>query len=366
MSARKQGRSSENFGQDWAVIMAGGKGSRFWPESRARHPKPFLSLVGSRALLEETVARLVPLIPPSRIFIVLQKELVGKARRLLPQIPRQNILGEPIGRNTAPCAAWAATHVARKDPDARIVFLPADSYIRPKSLFQRALKRAFALVDEKPVLFGIRPRGPNPAYGYLEVKRGKVIRFHEKPSLSKARKFLKRGNFFWNSGIFVWRLDAFAKALKKYLPKVYSAFRLGGGGVTAGARLGQRGTGSNASLTLFARLPAVSLDYGIMEQLKDCHFFPAPFAWSDLGGWTSLAEFWPLDSRKNRIQGKTLLIRSDRNIVKANDRLVVLVGVQDLVVVETRDALLVCHQKEAEGIRHVVSELERRKAWRHL
>ena len=151
----------------------------------------------------------------------------------------------------------------------------------------------------------------------------------------------------------MWRLDAFKKAVKKYLPRIYSAFC-------------PVPSSPSALRRVYARLPAVSLDYGIMEKLKNCHSLPASFAWSDLGGWPALAKFWPTDSRKNRIQGKTLLIGARRNIVKANERLVVLVGVQDLVVVETADALLVCHQKEAEGIRQVVAELEKRKAWRHL
>ncbi len=337
---------------NWAIIMAGGKGARFWPESRAGYPKPFLPIHGRRTLLEETVQRLKPFFPSARILIVLQENLISRAKKLLRGIPSKNFLGEPVGRNTAPCAAYAATRIAAKDPNARIVFLPADHYIQPKSLFQKTLKRALRLADEKPVLFGIRPKWPNPAYGYLEVRKNKVVRFHEKPSPEKARQFLKRKKFFWNSGIFVWRLDAFAKALKKYLPRIDSAFR--------------PPPSAKALKRAYRKLPSISLDYGMMEKLKNCHCLVAPFTWSDLGGWKALAEFWPSDSKKNRAQGKTLLLGSERNIVKATSRLVVLLGVQDLVVVETADALLVCHQKEAEGIRHVVEELEKRKASAYL
>ena len=344
---------------NWAVVMAGGRGTRFWPESRTKHPKPFLRLVGRQTLLQETVAQLHPFFPPSRILLVLQKKLVREAQRLLPKIPKENILGEPVGRNTAPCAVYAAGVIASRDRDANFVFLPADHSIRPKSLFLKSLKTAFEVVDERPVLFGIRPRWPNPAYGYLEVgprsakKHGfslfPVHRFHEKPPAAVARQFLKRGNFFWNGGIFVWRLRAFQRAVQKYLPKL-----------SAGFGKGKRIT------ALYAKFPSVSLDYGIMEKLEEVHCLEAPFEWNDLGGWPGAAEFWPKDSRGNRIQGPVLLVHSRRNIVKSNKRLVALLGVEDLMVVDTEDALLVAPRARAEQIREIVSALEKQKKFSYL
>ena len=341
---------------NWAVGMAGGRGTRFWPLSRNRHPKPFLRLLGRRTILEETVARLAPFFSPRQILVVLQSELVNQARKLLRRLPPENILGEPKGQNTAPCSVYAARQIERRDPGAKIIFLPADQFIRPKSLYLKTIRLAFELVDERPVLLAMRPDHPSASYGYLEVRLrrkkingislGSVLRFHEKPSAAQARRFLKRGNFFWNGGTFVWRLDAFKEAIRVHLPRIFPVFAKG--------------------TSIYRSLPSISLDYGVMEKLRNVHCLEAPFEWSDLGGWVGLAEFWPADSAKNRVQGKALFVKSRGNIVKADERLVALLGVEDLLVVDTRDALLICPQSRTEEIREVVGELERRKASRYL
>lgn len=262
---------------NWAVVMAGGPGTRFWPLSRRKHPKPFLRLTGPQSLLEETVTRLQPLIPRERILVVLQAELVEEARRLL-KLPRENLLGEPVGRNTAPCCVFAASRISRGDPNAKIVFLPADQYVHPKSLYQKTLRAAFDLAEDRPVLLGMRPTSPTSAYGYLEVGAGlppawpagrrppgegtsplravdgirlfTVKRFHEKPSLRRAREFLRRGNFLWNGGTFVWRLDTFKEAIQKYLPRLYPAFEQLAS-VEAGAHADQKVTVTKGDSHLF-------------------------------------------------------------------------------------------------------------------
>jgi len=350
---------------NWAVVMTGGKGTRFWPESRRKHPKPFLKLLGRRTLLEETIHRLGPYFPPSRILIVLADFLIPQARRLFPRIPKENFLGEPVGRNTAPCCVYAAAQIARRDPAAKVVFLPADQHIRPKSLYLKTLKTAFEIVDEKPVLLGMRPDSPHTGYGYLEVDRKRrvkglvafrVKRFREKPGLREARRFLRQGNFLWNGGTFIWRLDAFKEAVRRYAPKIYGAWDK---------------LVPSALRKIYPRLPSISLDYAVMEKMKNVHALLAPFEWKDLGGWAGVAEFWPSDKKGNRIFLKKgtvpfLFIRSERNIVKSNERLVALVGVQDLVVVDTEDALLISPRREAERIRDIVRELEKRKAFQYL
>ena len=351
---------------NWAVVMAGGRGTRFWPESRNRRPKPFLRLTGKRTLLEETVERLYPMFPPRQILIVLQADLVNQAKRLLKRIPKENILGEPIGRNTAPCCVFAAAQISRQDSEAKFVFLPADQHVYPKSLFQKTLKVAFDMVDESPVLLGMRPNAPNTGFGYLEVSRSRktmrgisyftVLRFHEKPSLVRAKQFIKRGNFFWNGGTFVWRLDSFRQVIRKYLPRLYAEFD----------RLGSVNLGRTKLLPIYRRLPSISLDYGVMEKMRNVHCLLAPFEWSDLGGWAGLTQFWPADSAGNRAQGKVLLVKSRDNVVKANKRLVALLGVENLLVVDTSDALLICPQSRTEEIRDVVRELDRRKANEYL
>ena len=356
---------------NWAVVMAGGPGTRFWPESRGRRPKPFLRLLGERTLIEETVCRLQPLFPPRRILLVIQESLVKEAKRLLPEIPRENILGEPVSRNTAPCCVWAAARIAVRDPEAKIVFLPSDQYIPEKSLYLKTLKAALALAGDQPVLLGLRPDSPNPSYGYLEVARKRkaggglsvfrVVRFCEKPSAARAKQFLKKGNFFWNGGTFAWRLGAFKEAIRVHLPELYPAF----------GKLGSAKSRASLLAKLYRRFPSISLDYGVMEKTKNALCLLAPFWWSDLGGWLGLAEFWPVDARKNRVWGekreaRPLLIESRGNIVRANKRLIALLGVQDLLVVDTADALLICPKSETEQIRKVVRELEKRKADKYL
>lgn len=345
---------------NWAVVMTGGKGTRFWPESRNRHPKPFLKLVGRKSLLEETVERLTPFFPPSRILIVLQDSLVGEARRLFPRIPKDNFLGEPVQRNTAPCCVYAASRIHRRDPQAKLIFLPADQFIHPKSLYLKTLQTAFKTVDEKPVLLGMRPDSPHTGYGYLETaKKSKRIngiscfrvkRFHEKPALAEAKRFLKQGNFFWNGGTFIWRVESFKKAVQKYAPKIYSAW--------------------NLSRPVFRRrykkLPSISIDYAVMEKMKDVHCLLVPFKWKDLGSWAGVAEFWFRDSHGNRTRGEVLLVKSRGNIVKSDKRLVALVGAEDLVVVDTEDALLVSPRSKVQEIREVVKELEKKRARQYL
>ena len=349
---------------NWAVVMAGGRGVRFWPESRNRRPKPYLPLIGNETPLQETVARLQPYFPPSRILLVVQKELVKETKRQLPKIPMKNILGEPVGRNTAPCCVWAAAEIARRDRQAKFIFLPADQRITQKSPFLKTVRTAMELAEDRPVLFGIRPTWPNPAYGYLGVtnrKRlkngltlGTVSRFREKPSKEKAREFLRRGNFFWNGGTFAWRLDTFNSALKKHAPVLHRAFD-------------SLSHASKSSLALiYRRLPSISIDYAVMEKMKNALCLLAPFRLDDLGGWLSLSEFWPKDSHGNRFRGKAFFVNARGNIVKASERLVAIMGVEDLLIIDTLDALLICPRWQSEKIRDVVRELERRRMKKYL
>lgn len=366
---------------NWAVVMAGGPGTRFWPESRTKRPKPFLKLLGKQTLIEETVRRLKPLFPARRILLVIQEGLVQEAKRLLPEIPRENILGEPVGRNTAPCCVWAAAEIGARDPRAKVVFLPADQYIQPKPLYLKTLKAALEGAEDKPVLLGFRPTSPSPAFGYLEVqqsdlrkskKRGRapfpkgrpslfsVVRFREKPSPAQARQFLKKGNFFWNGGTFAWRLDTFKQAIRTHLPRLYPAFE-----ILAPSRRG--GISRKKLARVYRRFPSISLDYGVMEKMKKALCLLAPFQWSDLGGWLGLAQFWPADRKGNRAaEAHPLFMESGGNIVKGNRRLITLLGVHDLVIIDTADALLICPKSKTEQIRQVVRELKKRKADAYL
>lgn len=349
---------------NWAVVMTGGKGTRFWPESRTHQPKPFLKLIGKQTLLEETVDRLKPFFPSERIVIVLQESLVKKARHLFPKIPARNFLGEPAGRNTAPCCVFAASQIARRDPDAKLVFLPADQIIRPHSLFIKTLKAAFQIVDDRPVLLGFKPHFPHTGYGYLELgghgrKTGgisqlTVRRFHEKPGLAQAKMFLKKGNFLWNGGTFVWRADSFKKAVQKHAPKLYQKWN-----VLASVAPEKKHT--HAMHKTYFALPSISIDYAVMEKMKNVHCLLAPFRWSDVGSWVGLSEFWPEDKQGNRTRGNILLLDSEKNIVQSRHRLIALLGVKEMVVVDTPDAILVCPVSKVEEIRRVVNALEKKR-----
>lgn len=350
---------------NWAVVMTGGKGTRFWPESRVKRPKPFLKLINHRTLLEETVNRLRPFFLPQRIVIVIQDSLAGEARRLLRNIPHENFLGEPLQKNTAPCCVWAASWIETRDPSAKMIFLPADQWIQSKSLYLKTIEAAFKIVDKKPVLLGMRPDRPHTGYGYLELDRKKkkingirhsiVRRFREKPSLPEARRFLKQGNFLWNGGTFIWRLDAFKSAIQKHMPALYRAWE----------RLGTV-LGGPVLRRIYRSLPSISIDYAVMEKMKDVHCLEVPFQWKDVGGWPSLSEFWKQDAEENRSQGKSLFIRSQNNIVKSGNRLVSLLGVKDLIVIDTPDALLISSRSESEKIREIVQALEKQKALKYL
>ncbi len=352
----------------WAVVMAGGFGTRFWPESRRKAPKQFLHFFSQKTLLEETVERLQGVIPPSRVFVITQQDKVSLCRKLLKKVPASHIIGEPIGRNTAPCAAIAAALAAKKDPNAIIALLPADHRIEKKVKFQKALKAAesVAAKSDYPVTFGIKPSFPHTGYGYLELnkqtqkKNGlsfwQLKRFREKPALVQAKKFCRSKKFLWNSGMFVWKCEGLLKAVNQYLPKVAKVTE------QIVARDFKRGM-----KRYFKNMPSISIDYGLMEKLKGkiltC---PVDIGWNDLGGWKSLEDLCKADNLGNIAFGDSLVIGSTGNIIRSKKRLVAMVGVKDHIVVDTDDAVLICHKDSTESIREIVAQLKKSKLNQYL
>ncbi len=352
----------------WAVLMAGGTGTRFWPESREHLPKQFLSLFGSETLIEQTCARLFPLVPSSKVLVITQQDKTGLVKKLLKRLKPWQIVGEPVGRNTAPCAILAAQIALEKDPQAVIALLPADHLIRKEAVFRRALKaaQAMALSSGLPVTFGIRPASPHTGYGYLEMDRRagrrngfdfyRLKRFHEKPAVAQARRFYKSGRFLWNSGMFVWKASALLEAAKKVLPE---AVRLSGQITAAGLPAGMK--------KFYAKMPNISIDYALMEPLKGriltC---PVDFGWSDVGSWESLREVQAGDAQGNVAGGQALFLDSRENIVKAPGKIVVMLGMRGHLVVDTPDAILVCPVEKTQAIRQIVSELKAKKLHRYL
>ncbi|GAB4241200.1 MAG: mannose-1-phosphate guanylyltransferase [Deltaproteobacteria bacterium] len=347
---------------DHAVVMAGGSGTRFWPESRARRSKQFLDLTGGGPMILETLRRIFPVVPPERVWVIAGRK---DAPHLSPRalgIPKRNILLEPEGRNTAPAVAFAAATIARADPDAVILATPADHAIAHVRAFQALLRKGLRLAREtgRFVTLGIPPTHPATGYGYIE--RGKpfpgkvrgafeVARFTEKPDLSTAKRFLRTGRFDWNSGLFLFPVRTFADRLAKYLPGVDREIRRAFEGNRAGfpARLARA----------YRRMPSVSVDYGVLEKEPGILVLPANVGWSDLGTWRSLHEF--LSVKGENVAFGNVLLSDCRNVLARTDTgLVTVLGMEDVVVVRSGDAVLVCPRSRSEEVKGIVEEVRRR------
>jgi len=357
-SARTNSPRSEQRGI--CVIMAGGRGTRFWPLSRTDRPKQLLALASGKSLLRDTFDRVEPLVGADRILVVTSGSLADATQEDLPELPIDHIITEPQGRNTAPCAVLGMGLAGRLDPTAPVALLPADHFIPDDDAFRKQLAAAFALaaVRETVVTLGIPPTRPETGYGYLEIAGpvdadapGKGLAFHEKPDPQTAEGYARSGKHFWNSGIFIWNPVGFAAAAAKHLPALVDLMKV---------PVQSFGTEAffPALEDAYRDCPSDSLDFAVMEKLNDFLVLPAVFRWSDLGSWDAWGELAPSLPGDNRGRGNLLAIDSRDNILLAADRLVALVGVRDLIVVDTPDALLVCSKSEAQRIKEIISQLE--------
>ena len=359
----------------YAVVMAGGQGTRFWPRSRARVPKQLLRMTGRHTLLQQTVRRLLPLCSWRHIIVVCSQEHAAEVRRQLPRVPAGQILIEPIGRNTAPCIALAAEWIAQRVGDAVMIVAPADHVIRDEPRLRATLRQACALAANRACLvtLGIEPTRAETGYGYIET--GPVIdrrqpaaawvqRFHEKPSARVAKHYVAGKRHLWNSGIFVWKASAFRAALQRHLPEVRQTLA----GIWSAAR-GQTQRLQRA----YRALPSVSVDVGIMQPVAAERRSPTPvavvrarFDWNDVGSWGAMPEIWGCDEEGNAAVGTVLPIETTGAVVYSPDRLVALVGVRDLIVVDSPDALLICTRGRAQDVRRVSEVLKQRGLSRYL
>jgi mannose-1-phosphate guanylyltransferase/mannose-6-phosphate isomerase len=355
----------------YAVIMAGGHGTRFWPRSRRRLPKQLLAIVGQRTLLQETARRLLPAFPWDRMLVVTSRDQGREVRRQLPGLPANHVLMEPMGRNTAPCVALAAEWIAVREPDAIMAVVPADHVIDSGTALRSALGAACGLASriDALVTLGIKPTRAETGYGYIEVAQRIarhtpemywVRRFHEKPSAPVARRYLASGRHLWNSGMFVWRVSVFRQALRDHLPDLGRAFE----GVWRSMPAAKR---ERRLARVYRRLPSVSVDVGIMQPLTAARHaslrvavVPVRFAWSDVGSWIAMSEIWGRGRAGNTTIGRVLPVATKNSIVYSPERLVALVGVTDLIVVDSADAVLICARDRAQDVRKVTDELERR------
>jgi len=354
-----------------AVIMAGGSGTRFWPESRAERPKQLLRLAGDRTMLQMTVDRLGNAVPQDRVLVATTAQLAPAVAKQLPELPPDAILGEPCKRDTAPCIGLAAMYVSRDDPDATMVVMPADHVISPDEAFQRAILYGATLVDERPkriVTFGIRPTYPAEIFGYVE--RGEAMReaagdgfptyrvrqFREKPKAEVAREYLESGNFYWNSGIFIWKARTIIDQLAEHQSEMHAHL----------ARIADAHGTPDAQGVLereFAAIHGVSIDYAVMEHAEDIAVVETPFEWDDLGGWQALARIRGHDEHGNTIIGRYLGLNTEGSIIRGqDDHLVVTLGLKDCIVVQTPDATLVANKHDEESIREVVRMI-REQGW---
>jgi mannose-1-phosphate guanylyltransferase len=346
----------------YAVILAGGRGERFWPASTSRTPKQLLALAGGKPLLMQAVERLRGLIPPDRIFIVTNRDFVPAMRRAVP-LPRENIVGEPVGRDTAAAIAVGAALVKARDPRAAFCVLTADHVIGDLALFRRTLRACLARAGKDDILItiGIRPTEPSTGFGYIETKAQGVRedgvrflpaqRFVEKPDLAKATRYCASGRFFWNSGMFVWSVRSFEAALARHRPSLVALMR----------RLGRTaGTGHfTAALEREYRgIEKISVDYALMEKARNIVMAVGEFAWDDVGSWPALDRHLPRDSNRNVAVGRVEVLDSSDNVVISQDRLTALLGVRGLVVVHAGPVTMICPRERAQDVKKLVEKLK--------
>jgi len=347
--------------------MAGGSGTRFWPASRHNEPKQMLHLVGEETMLQATCGRLSGLVSPEHTLVMTSLHLVDSARQQLPEIPPEHIVGEPAKRDTAACIALAAAMVLRADRDAVMLVLPADHVISTDNQFHDCVRNGQELIEksqERIVTFGIRPSYAAESFGY--VQRGepltdctcsgayRVASFREKPNRETADKYLQSGNYYWNSGIFMWRADTILNALRRFEPDMMRHID------AISAAVGT--PGFNVTLKReFGQIIGRSIDYSVMERYHDVAVIEAHFRWDDVGSWQAIGRLTPPDEQGNCVRGKYLPIQSQRMIVYGSEKhLLVTIGLQDMIVVHTENATLVAPKEEEERVREVVKQLQTR------
>jgi mannose-1-phosphate guanylyltransferase len=348
----------------YGLILAGGRGTRFWPRSRRTRAKQVLRFLGDRSLIQQTVDRLSPVIPPDRLWVLTNEHLRTEIVRQLPEIPKSQILAEPVQRNTAPAIGLAAHILQSIDPEALMGVFPSDHMIWKPARYLRFVRGAFkAAAEGRIVVLGIQPRWPETGYGYIEFPKAAhagsldplpVRKFREKPDLQTAKRYVKSGNLYWNAGMFFWKASVLLEALREFLPKTATLL---------------------ASLPAFSnrRFPAqlkeafphcenISIDYAVLEKARGVAGFATDdFGWNDVGSWNALYELLPRDGAANVIRGEVLAHASSGNYVDAEGKLVALVGVKDLVIVDTPDALLIADRSRAQEVGDLVKQLEKQR-----
>ncbi len=356
---------------NYVAIMAGGIGSRFWPMSRTSLPKQFLDILNTgTTLLQSTYQRFSPFIPNENIYIVTSEEYVDIVQKQLPQIPPANIIGEPERKNTAPCIAYIAFKIKQLNPAANLVVAPSDHLIDDQIDFENTCIQALNFTEKNNafVTLGIKPTYANTGYGYIQFDKSAVKnniycveRFTEKPNQEKAIEFFKSGSYLWNSGIFIWKAADIITAFRLYMPEMFDIFNAG--------IFELNGPQEKAAVKhIYKYCESVSIDYAIMEKAKNVFIIPSNFKWSDLGTWNSAWEIFEKDGKENAVAGNNILMMGAKGcMVHSNDKkLVVIGGVDDLIVVNTPDALLICKKENEQQIKEYLANVKEIKGAMYL
>ncbi|MDI6703342.1 MAG: mannose-1-phosphate guanylyltransferase [bacterium] len=344
----------------WGIILAGGRGERFWPASRKKRPKQLLRITGDKTMLEETIERIEPLIPKTRILIVTSLDIAPSIRAIFPHA---KILAEPTGRNTLPAISLASLWVEKENKDGILVVLPSDHFIKDKDRFLKTLKAGVKYAEKLDCLItmGITPTRPETGYGYIEagheagkeddISVNRVNAFREKPEQETARSFIRKGNYFWNSGMFIFKVSTLIRAIQEHRPKLYENL------MELKVHLGKR-TWKGALNRFYTQIESESFDYGIMEHAKNILVIKADFGWDDVGDFSALERIYDKDRDGNIHRGECALFET-KDVIVLSENLVVTLGVKDLVVVNTKDVTFICNKKRTQDVKKVVEFLKR-------
>ena len=344
-----------------ALIMAGGRGERFWPKSRKNLPKQFLSLTGDgKTMIQLTVERILPIVDMEDIYIATNRDYKPLVMQQLPELPEENILCEPIGRNTAPCIGLGAVHIAHKYEDAVMMVLPSDHLIKYNHMFVNILKQGSQLAEqgENLVTIGITPDYLETGYGYIKFNPDQVEgaayavdRFVEKPSLEVAKEYLSTEQYLWNSGMFLWKVSTILKNLQQFMPSVYQGL------MKIQAAIGTEDQEAVLE-SEFTAFPSESIDYGIMEKAKNIYILPGTFGWDDVGSWLAVGRIRKSNEAGNVVSGNVITVNSENCIIEGSSKLIAAVGLEDLIIVDTEDATLICEKNSAGDIKKVLENLK--------
>lgn len=347
----------------YALILAGGKGTRLYPLSREKNPKQFLKVINNKSFLRSTVDRIIPLVDKKNIYIITNEEYINKVQKELPDINRENIFAEPQNKETATCIGFSAVRLLKKDPDATMIILPSDHYIGNNKSFINTVTQAAEIAEKKRglVTMGIKPQRPETGYGYIEmgekinatIDSFRVERFLEKPNLEVAKDLILKGTYLWNSGIFVWRADVFLREMQKYLPKMYKNMMC----IYESLDTEQE---NNTIKEQYDMIDGISVDFGIMQKTRKAYVVKCEFLWDDMGTFTAIGRFLN-DYQGNNIKGNVFLESSQNCTVFGDERLVIVFGVKDLIIIDSGDVLLVMDKNKDQEVKYLVDTLKNKR-----